>query len=531
MTPSASPLQYRRLRAPMDDGSTFFDPPLENCARIVGKNVTLASRRDNLLGGHTIGQLSSDARAHLLRSARAYTSAYRDVAEAADRAESPIILTGHQPELCHPGVWIKNFLLDHLARQQKTHAVHLLIDNDTITAASIRVPTGSVALPRAEAVAFDRQLGEMPFEARSIADSDAFASFATRVSETIKPFIDDPLVNSLWEDAILAAEQTGNLGSCLAQARHRMEEKWGLQTLQVPLSIVCDHAAFRCFTAHILAELPRFQQIYNTSLGAYRRENRIRSQTHPVPALATEGEWFEAPFWLWHETILVRRRMFARIVANTMEITDLHEIRHSLPLSRDTSADKVVDELERLTTEGLRLRPRALLTTMFARLFLSDLFIHGIGGAKYDQLTDAIIEDFFGFEAPVFLTATATAKLPIDRPRVTLEELRDTTRKLRELDFNPQRHIDSSAEAQRLAAAKNDLIANSPEASQRKQRHLKIAQFNNAMQPFVAAQRKTWESERSSILQLLRYEKVLASREYAFCLFPERTLRSFLLDI
>ena len=50
---------------------------------------------------------------------------------------------------------------------------------------------------------------------------------------------------------------------------------------------------------------------------------------------------------------------------------------------------------------------------MFARLFLCDLFIHGIGGAKYDQMTDAIIERFFGFAPPDYLTVTATAKLPI----------------------------------------------------------------------------------------------------------------------
>ena len=531
MTPPARPLQYRRLRAPKDDGSTFFDPPLDRCARITGENVALASRPDRLRGGHDLHQLACEARAHLLQAARAYTSAYRDVTEFADRADAPFIMTGHQPELYHPGVWIKNFLLHRLARRQRAHAVHLLIDNDTLAEPSIRVPTGSVSSPRVESVAFDRRLGEMPFEARSICDAEVFASFAARVTKTVEPFVDEPLVNGLWDDALSAAQQTSNVGRSLAQARHRLEGSWGLQTLEVPLSTVCDHASFRRFAAILLQELPRFQQIHNTSLDAYRRENRIRSKTHPVPALGKEGEWSEAPFWLWQATKPVRRRLFARTVANTIEISDLHEIRHSLPHSADASSDGIVVALERLTNAGLRLRPRALLTTMFARLFLSDLFIHGIGGAKYDQLTDAIIEQFFGFQAPAFLTATATAKLPIDRPHISLEDYRRVGRELREVEFNPQRHVDNSREAQRLAAAKRDLIATPPEASERRQRHDEIAQLNNAMRPFAEAKRKTLLSEKATIWQLLRHQRVLGSREYSFCLFPERSLRSFLLDI
>ena len=44
------------------------------------------------------------------------------------------------------------------------------------------------------------------------------------------------------------------------------------------------------------------------------------------------------------------------------------------------------------------LRPRALTLTLFARVCLGDFFIHGIGGGKYDEVTDAIIRDYFGIE-------------------------------------------------------------------------------------------------------------------------------------
>ena len=53
----------------------------------------------------------------------------------------------------------------------------------------------------------------------------------------------------------------------------------------------------------------------------------------------------------------------------------------------------------------------ALVTTLFARLVLSDLFIHGIGGAKYDQLTDELIRSFFGLAPPDYLVISATLHL------------------------------------------------------------------------------------------------------------------------
>ena len=55
------------------------------------------------------------------------------------------------------------------------------------------------------------------------------------------------------------------------------------------------------------------------------------------------------------------------------------------------------------------LRPRALTLTLFARLCLGDFFIHGIGGGKYDEVTDAIIRDYFGVEPPAYPSALRDA--------------------------------------------------------------------------------------------------------------------------
>ena len=44
----------------------------------------------------------------------------------------------------------------------------------------------------------------------------------------------------------------------------------------------------------------------------------------------------------------------------------------------------------------------------YFRLLLVDQFTHGIGGGRYDQVTDRVMAGFFEIEPPRFSVATAT---------------------------------------------------------------------------------------------------------------------------
>ncbi len=78
---------------------------------------------------------------------------------------------------------------------------------------------------------------------------------------------------------------------------------------------------------------------------------------------------------------------------------------------------------------------------MFARFFLGDLFIHGIGGAKYDELGDEISRRFLGFEPPAFLALSLTLCLGLPIDAATPDDLDAVDRQLRDLTFNPDRHL------------------------------------------------------------------------------------------
>ena len=90
---------------------------------------------------------------------------------------------------------------------------------------------------------------------------------------------------------------------------------------------------------------------------------------------------------------------------------------------------------------SVRLRTRALTTTLFSRFLLGDLFIHGIGGAKYDELGDEIARRFFGIEPPGFLTLSMTLWLGLPADPATPADLAGVERGLRDLRFNPDRHL------------------------------------------------------------------------------------------
>ena len=89
------------------------------------------------------------------------------------------------------------------------------------------------------------------------------------------------------------------LGECFAAARRTYERRWGCHNLELPVSVLCQTEPFAFFAAHLLAELPRFHADYNACVHDYRRRHGLRSRNHPVPDLAEEDGWLEAPFWGW----------------------------------------------------------------------------------------------------------------------------------------------------------------------------------------------------------------------------------------
>ncbi len=256
MKSTGGTLRYRRLRAPREHGQALIDPPLADVAERIQSNIAVL-QHDYDFHGCSWTALRQQARSEVLDAALQYSRAYRDV-DLPTSHDLPLALSGHQPQLFHTGVWFKNFALASLTERGLATAIHLLIDNDTLVSPSLRVPTGSISEPRLESIPVDSVGQGVPWEDRQVVDRELFESFGQRVTDAIQPFVSQPLIQQVWPFAIEAMRSGENLGACLSHARHRLEESWGLNTLELPLSKVCELESFHRFTRHLLT---RFSSI------------------------------------------------------------------------------------------------------------------------------------------------------------------------------------------------------------------------------------------------------------------------------
>ena len=512
---------YQRYKTPRGNNQSLVVPPLDQLdPRPPCPGIALA------FGDVTLSELRATARDELLAAAARYTASYCDL-PAVPEDDSALYLTGHQAELFHPGVWFKNFMLSRLATEQRAVGVHLVIDTDVMHRPGIRVPTGSVVAPRVETVPLDVASAAVPLEERSVVDQAMFASFGERVQQTITPLVADPLVAGWWPTVVDAATRTGRLGLGIAQARHQLEREWSVATLELPMSEACSLPSFRHFAAALLLDARRVGDAYNQSLVAYRQAHRLRNDAQPMPNLSFDGEWCEMPFWVWTADQPTRRPLMARVAGSRLSLGDRDQWQASVEVSGDDSHQTVVNWLGDLADAGVKIRTRALTTTLFTRLVLGDLFLHGIGGAKYDEVTDDLARRLWGCPPPPFATCSATMHLPIEHSHTAAGDLRDVRRRLRDCQWHPERFVDASASsvAKQALADKQEWIRTAKTPENAATRHQAIAAANAILRGDVEAKRHDLELQERQTVAAARATAILESREYAFGLFPTTDLR------
>jgi hypothetical protein len=516
----------RRLRAPRDDSAVLALPPLAQAAELTLANARRLAARTVDVQGRSFDVLRNQARRELLQLSSAYLREIGLDAPGdpnADLSQLPLIVGGHQPELFHAGVWIKNFAVGALANQCGGVPIHLIVDNDLPKAVGIRVPTLATGTLRNEFVEFDDLQPEVPFEQWRCHNTALFHSFEQRVLTRLGRLVEKPLLLEHWPIACRQLERDARIGRAFSAGRSHVERSWGLKAWEVPLSSICASDTFRWFFSHLLAHLPRFHRLHNQALSQHRAANHIRSRNHPVPDLATDGEWYEAPAWVWHvdrprrKPLLVRQRNGI----TSLRIASDSTLSADLKLSESSDACCAVEALRGLEESGWRIRTRALTTTMYARLMLGDLFIHGIGGAKYDELGDAIVREFFGFEPPEFLTLSMTVWLGLPDQPATTTDLRVARRTARDLEYNPDRHLENADDPQGhewVARKRAAIEAPQDTRSQRVERWRIIHECNARLAPQVAAQREAVASDTKNLEAALRWNNLSHAREFAYVL-------------
>jgi len=534
----------RRWQAPRADGGLLDSPRLADAGDVAARNRDLLLSSSVAIDGQPLAALRARARSEALLAGRRFLTDLSGGQFAAASLccchsefdqrvqESLWFVSGHQPTLTHAGVWVKNIAAALLAEKHGGLGANVIVDQDVISSRSISVPVGTVASPRTTAVPFDEPAGARPGEEARIVDLPLFRQFSETVTDIIQREWDyTPLVGSIWPAAVAEANTTGRLTRSLSAARIALERRHGLNNAEVELSSLSWTSSFLHFFRHIAIRAEEFREAYNRHLADYRRVNRVRSTAHPVPDLAVEGDARELPFWVYFEGDLHRRRVFVRRVGDTVALTD--GVKTIGSFSADESqqgSESRIAEMRELLGCGVRLRPRALATTLFSRLLLADLFIHGIGGAKYDEMTDPLGSEFFGLEMPQYMTLTGSRWLPLGGGHATArDDWRRAHRAVRDARYNAEQFLNGQAadlvdEKHRLVAELKKLKASRSDGRKGRSARRDVARRLRTVEQQLAVQVEhrlpALLDEQQRRQSQVDANRVLQSREFAAVLHP-----------
>ncbi|MEK6622052.1 MAG: hypothetical protein AABZ13_06180, partial [Planctomycetota bacterium] len=271
-------------------------------------------------------------------------------------------------------------------------------------------------------------------------------------------------------------------------------------------------------------------RIYNEKLAKYRVIHKIRSKANPLPDMNVGNNITELPFWVWKQGE-ERKRCYLQNEGDLLKITDgTHVVA---VLKKNEAGSENVQKLRALQEDRIKLRPRAITTTMFFRLLFSDVFIHGIGGAKYDTITDEIIREFFGISPPSYVTNSATLFLPLNALDRDIGELQRVQRELRDMPHNPERYaskelLNDAGFVNRIKEKKRILATiECCSMDEKKACFNQIKALNKLLLDQIRTEFLNKQNERNALMNGLAHENTVKFREYPVCMFPTEFIRGY----
>ena len=402
--------------------------------------------------------------------------------------DGPVVLTGHQAELWHPGILAKYLAADAAARASGASPARLVVDQDENDPLRIRCPIrgahGILATSEVVLGASPDPTGptgrRRPARPDDTGDDPEFASNAVRDGV------------AAIRDALRAHEHAPTLAAQVAGAVADL-----LRPLATPAPTVF---ATTIASTDLFADLvDRIRTDPRACANAY---NAAVAHDDTLRPLAT-ADRLELP--LWHLDDTTRRPVFA-----------------------DDLAD--IDPAD--------LAPRALLMTGVMRLAGCDLFVHGTGAGGtdaqhgYEAAADKWLEAWLG-EKPRGRVVVATATLTLDLPGAdapTEDDVADAKARAHKARHDPSLVGDDKA-----AAAKASLI---DAIDAKKAAGEKPGPLFAEMQSLLADYRARHEAEfaeldraAEDLERRLSESDVRTERTWPFPLHPADRLRSMKAEI
>ncbi len=287
-----------------------------------------------------------------------------------------VVASGHQIIFYHPGIWAKNIFLNLVSKTQ-LKTVFYEHDVDGIEGLYFYYPDKKLKIKREyifynpDKIALEYIESKHIIENKKLIDKviDRLPDFKIKKNalKFFEIFKDSLKKNAFYSEAFVSA-------------RKEYEENPGYKS--VFLSDVFNSPLFFKFFAYFFAKAEEVLECYNNAILEYRKKYKIKNKTEPAPLLEKENNLIELPFFL-----------------NLRERYKVYKKDNKLVCSKfEIELGKGEEIFYNSLT--LPLRPRSLILSLYQKIFLCDLFYHGVSGKNYDETSNIFCRKFFGIEPP-----------------------------------------------------------------------------------------------------------------------------------
>lgn len=405
-------------------------------------------------------------------------------------ADQPLIITGHQPQWIHPGIWIRYFLLQEASRRWGWQIATFQVDSDVAEDPAFNLPF------------FDgRNWSRKPIPLE-VGEGRVYENLAAPTEqvwqllwEQVGQILTFPEGRQAWDQVknvtfFPSKDQT----YCSFMSSLRQSKEQAIYP-EFPFSDICRQTAFQQFARWIGLHAREFARIHNQVAKEWRQRKRARSEAVPFPDLSLEDGKVEVPFW-W-----IQRGVRIPLVLQGEEAW---------------ANQQSLGSWQEAVDSGL-VRPRAIALTLFVRLCMADLFLHGAGGSDYEEATDQVIERFFGLNSPGYAWATLTLFFP----GYGQQPLQEARQKMREMEQHPEGFLGAEKETflHPVIQEKRELLN---QGKLDKEQYHRLQQCNETMRENIAG---LIADQRFLLRSLEQKDQVLAQRDYPYILYDGNHIR------
>lgn len=419
----------------------------------------------------------------------------------APRRGEPVIATGHQAWLWHPGILAKDIAMAVAAERltPPVRMLHLVVDHDVHETLYLTLPVREGDRLRTQRVQLAPVDATIPTGCQPPADPRKI----TAALDALAARPDVPVDLGPLRDAAAALDDGPKslAEQVAAMTAHLMRPYVGEVQLMYSSRLMAQIDA-QAMVQRMLGDARACAAAYNRAAAEFPQAG--------IGTLSVEPERVELPLWqlTWGRP---RRRVYADLAVPDDPILTLED---GTPIGEDARW----------------LAPKALLLTAIMRRHFCDLFIHGTGGGLYDRVMEAWWREWTGEGADAFAAravVTADLFLGFDAPVADRAELARAQWYRHHLPHNVDRVLPPGAVNGPLVAEKRALLAHMDDDRDADRRWAAFRRLH-AINDELVAQHPEALADADERLRRARIgianAAVARKRDWCFALYPPEDL-------